>query len=74
MATCSGREHEIDPRNPSIHHEVVGWTRDRRRRPGVGTQGGLNTISYVRRTGRMLCEECFGRMKETGNARQETML
>lgn len=73
-ASCDACGRQVDPRDPSLFREVVGWTKERRRRPGGGKPGGRNQVSYARETGLLMHDGCLQTMKETGNARQEPLL
>jgi len=73
--SCSECNRPLDPLDPMIYREVVGWTKERRRRAGgKGKQGGRNTISMARETGRYMHDGCVQRLKTTGVAGQEALL
>jgi hypothetical protein len=69
--TC---ERMVDPRDPSVLHEMTGWVKRRNRATKMRTSGGVHALKFRYETGRVMCERCARIRTDTGNAAQGKML
>lgn len=72
LEPCLECGRRVDPLDPSVLHEVVGWVKRRQR--GVKSSGGVNHLQFRYETGRIMCERCTKVRKETGTAQQGRFL